>query len=507
MAAPVETRAPPTSDDIASDSRRVAGCRPAVVLLVLAAVLFLGFAARIIPAPFGDSHDGRNAGVWAAGSRNLREHGPVASRLGTHSPENGVYANHPPLLYVETALFEAVAGDSPAASRAPAWIGTLTVLALLTALLLQAGLRPSAVGAAVVLVAATPMLLVYGAMLDTPVTSLPFGLALLLVWERTRMGKRVPWSLAAGLAALAVMSGWQSLMLAAAVGGWALVRLARRSGSRALNVAFAGGALSGAVLLTGWLLWAFDGSLAPLFDQFRLRTGQTTPVPLHAVIDAIRHDRATMFGVPALLALVGLVAAAADRRTRGLVALAAAVTLPYPLVFRSGAVNHDYWNFWFLVPVAIGLAAGCDRLLRPRSIVARYRAVMPATAAASAIVLTVVLWARPDAASWVIQDGRRAGSVATGQSLDPGQRSAWYAGAVGKPAAWLGLATGRPAVSVPVADLNSLAAAHPQDLVMVGRMRCVNGEPHIAYAFERAAGLAAHPPETDRCRPPGAGVG
>jgi len=83
---------------------------PALALFLLAALLFLGFSARVIPAPFGESHDGRNAGVWASGSRSLIQRGPVASRLGTRSPENGVYANHPPLLYIETALFQVVGG-------------------------------------------------------------------------------------------------------------------------------------------------------------------------------------------------------------------------------------------------------------------------------------------------------------------------------------------------------------------------------------------------------------
>ena len=51
---------------------------PRAALLVLAAILFLGYGAPTIVAPFGDSHDGRNASVWAAGSRQIREDGLVA---------------------------------------------------------------------------------------------------------------------------------------------------------------------------------------------------------------------------------------------------------------------------------------------------------------------------------------------------------------------------------------------------------------------------------------------
>jgi len=344
------------------------------------------------------------------------------------------------------------------------------------------------------------MLLVYGSMVDTPVTSLPFGLALLVAWERARSGKRVYWPLATGLALLAVLAGWQSLLLAAVIGAWALLRMARgRTGSKTVDAAFAGGALAGAVLLTTWLLWAFGGSLAPLLDQFRTRTGQAAPISLGQLLGHIRADTVAMFGVTALLGVAGLVVALANRRTRGVAGIAVAVTLPYPLVFRSGAMNHDYWNFWFLLPIGVGLAAGCDLMLRSRKGRTLLEVGVAATAAAFAVCLTVGLWARPDGSAWAIQEGRRAGSVARSQVLDPAQTTAWYAGAVGRPAGWLALAAGRPAVAVAVGDLPALAADHPRDLVLVGRMRCGNGEPHISYAFESAAGLAARPPEIVHC--------
>lgn len=503
MTAPALTLTPSVAR-VPEARRRADSRRPALFLLLLAALLFGGFAARAITAPFGDSHDGRNAGVWASGGRSLLEQGPLASRLGTRSAENGVYANHPPLLYVETAAFRAIGGGTAAATRAPAWLGSILALGLLTALLLEAGLRPAAVGAAVVLVAATPMLLVYGAMLDTPVTSLPFGLAVLLLWQRARRGRPVPWPVAGGITALAVLSGWQSVLVAAVVGGWALVRLLRGSGSRRSNAAFAGGAVVGTVLATAWMTWAFGGTLRPLVEQFRVRTGGATPIPLRQLLAALGHDTATMFGVVGVVAAVGLVLAVADRRTRGLATIALAVTLPYPVLFRSGTVNHDYWTFWFLVPIAFGVAAGSDRILRRLSATGRRDVPLAATAALVAIVLTTALWARPNAPAWAMQEGRRAGTAAGSRTLAADQESAWYAGAVGKPAAWLALATRRPAVSVAREGLAGLAAARPRDLVLVGRLRCIDGEPHIDYSFETAAGVAARPPEIGPCRASGA---
>jgi hypothetical protein len=75
--------APETTTDLdaAPDGRRGGRQRSGVALLLLAAVLFLGHGSRTINAPFGDSHDGRNAAVWASGSQSLRDEGPIASRL------------------------------------------------------------------------------------------------------------------------------------------------------------------------------------------------------------------------------------------------------------------------------------------------------------------------------------------------------------------------------------------------------------------------------------------
>lgn len=57
--------------------------RWAAPLLALAVGLFVVSGWSLIGAPFGDSHDGRNAGVWVAGSRSLVGDGPIASRMGT----------------------------------------------------------------------------------------------------------------------------------------------------------------------------------------------------------------------------------------------------------------------------------------------------------------------------------------------------------------------------------------------------------------------------------------
>jgi hypothetical protein len=486
-----------SDDEQGLDARRGLGAS----LLALAALLFLSHGLLMLNAPFGDSHDGRNAGVWASEARYLRDAGVVASRMGTRSPEVGIYANHPPLVSVETAVAETVGFGTRVATRAPAWLGSLISLALLWLLLRDAGLRAVAAGTAVVLVAATPMFLVFGTMLDTPVTSLPFGLGLLVVWERTRAGRPVLPSVAFGLALLAVLAGWQSLLLAGVVAGWAAIRHQRHPEAR-VCLAVAGGFVTGLTVLTGWLLWAFGGTLGPLLDQFRVRTGQTGAVSLSDLLGALGADIPMMFGRLAVLGGAGLVIALANRRLRGLAAVALAVTLPYALVFRSGAVNHIYWTFWLVLPIAVGLAAGIEAILGVPWIGIVHERKVAGAAACLAVALTTFAWLRPTGPERVIREQAGAGALAERTRLPEGQTTVWYSGDVGEPAAWLALATRRPAVGLSDDTLAQVASARPDDQVLVGRLACPrNGEPHRIYAFETAASVEAHPPIAGHCDP------
>ncbi len=469
--------------------------RPVVprVLVVLAVAVFLGCGWNAVFAPFGDSHDGRNAAVWASGSRSVREEGPVASRLGAVSPD-GVYATHPPLIYLETAVAEAVGGGSRAATRAPAWIGTVLALVLLARLGREAGLSPVASAGAALLVMATPMLLVYGTMLDTPVTSLPFALGLVLLWQRVRAGVTGPaWALGT-LAALSALAGWQSLLVAGIVGIWAVVRLIRGEGSPRLNLAVVTGAVTGLVAVLLWQLWAFDWTLQPALDQFGVRTG-SPPSARGGFLSRQRTDLANMFGAPLLAAAAaGLVLAVRNRRTRAPAAIGGAVAVAYTVAFRDGALAHDYWNYWLLWPVALGLATVLDRVGRVMGRVNRADGKLAAGVALVGAVAVVSLQLNPPTAARFFERGLPAGRLAEKATLPPGQATAWYAGVVTEPAAWLGYLTRRPAVLVDDPDLPALAASSPSDLVLVGRLECVPDRIRTVYAFEPAAAVAARPP-------------
>jgi hypothetical protein len=346
------------------------------------------------------------------------------------------------------------------------------------------------------------MLLVYGTMLDTPVTSLPFGVALLVAWERGRRRGRVrPWW-AATLALLAVLAGWQSLVMAGIIACWAVVRVVRRSGDRQVDLAFAGGALAGAVLLLGWLLWAFGGTLSPLVEQFIFRTGHTTEaVTLKSAVAASLRDGVTMIGGLGLVAFAGVAAALRDRRTRGAMALALAVTVPYPLLFKAGVVNHDYWNYWLLLPFALGVGAVADALLGHWQASPRWTAGFLLSIAGLGAGLTMYSWAVPGVAEARKLSGFAVIHATRRPQLAPGQLASWYAGTVGEPAPWLALATGHPAVAVRGDEIDMLARSRPTDIVLVGDARCRHGRNVRTYEFRPASSLVDRPPVIDSCWP------
>ena len=267
-------------------------------------------------------------------------------------------------------------------------------------------------------------------------------------------------------------------------------------------MAFVAGALAGIGLLLAWLLWVFDGTLGPLLDQFRFRTGSSTQrVDLGNLLYAQRQYGAALLGVIGVIAVPGLVLALFDRRVRAPGALAIGVTVSYTLLFRAGAVNHDYWGYWFLLPVTIGLGAGCDRLLRYWRSRGRGQLGLTVGVVVLGVLLTLVVWARPPAAESHKIDGFDVAAVVAGVTLGPGQGAAWYAGAVGEPASWLALATRRPAAKVGESEYVTIAGSHPDELVLIGEVECVAGVDQRRFEFRPAASLVERPPVVRVCSP------
>jgi hypothetical protein len=65
-----------------------------------------------------------------------------------------------------------------------------------------------------------------------------------------------------------------------------------------------------------------------------------------------------LFGVPALVVLViGLIAALATARFRPVALVALATCVVYAGAFRQGSWQHDYWNYWVVLPLTLAMGA------------------------------------------------------------------------------------------------------------------------------------------------------
>lgn len=455
--------------------------RAAVLAAALLAVFALGFVVHALPylrAGFGRSHDGENASVWARGSRAIREEGVVASHLGGTAHIGGTteeYAHHPPLTFVETAATESLFGEHPWATRLPALLSSLAAIALLFLLVRACGIGAEAAAIAVVLGLAGPLFVVYGAMLDTPMTSLPLGLALLLLWRRRlepAARSRVESGAVIAVAALAVLAGWQGVLLAAVL---AVETLVRRRGREV-----AMGAALGAVLLVGWLWWTV-GSFGPIVDQFAIRSGSrdAAHVGFRDLVSAQAHYLATT--VPPwtlLLAALGVRVALRRPELRATMLVALAVTIPYTVGLRDGAYFHDYWDYWWLLPMVVAVAAIVERaehLARPELV----RAAMVGFAVLAG-VLALVVRSAPEQA---IRDGWPAARLAVSVQYPSQQRVVWSWGVGDAP--WPGYVAHRP--TVPLLSRRRLASAagqHPDDLA-IARL----GETYRALTLRELATL------------------
>lgn len=415
----------------------------AIVLLVLFGAFFVVRAWPQIEAPFGDSHDGRNAGTWALASRALRDDGVIASRGGAELAEHaGTYAHHPPLIIAETAVAETIGGEEPWVSRLPAWLGSLATLALLYLLLRQRGIGPIATAAGIMIAFGSQMFFVYGTMLDTLQTSLPFAVGFLIVWSRDEpegCPHRRRWPLVV-LAALLVFSSWEGALLVAGSVAFDVVWSWRRErGLRCPPALW--GLLIGVGLVAAWLWWA-EGSFTPIFDQFRTRAGERSTAPGFA--DLLRSQRAYLdrtFGAGLIVAAIpGLVLAIRSSRLRRLTVVVLTTTVVYPIVMRDAAFHHDYWNYWLLLTFAISFAALVEVILEHAA--RRQDRGFLAIIGGGCVVLAVVISAFGATSQRSIADrtDMDAGSLARAQ----GPSIQYLAGSQALPANWFTYYTGHP---------------------------------------------------------------
>jgi hypothetical protein len=427
------------------------------------AAAFLLHSSPWLAAPFGESHDGRNAAVWAMASRSIRDEGVAASRFGGRSEPGHAYADHPPLIIGETTLVELVAGERRVVTRSPAWIGSLVGLLLMCRLLLDAGLSRLAVGVGIVATFGSAMFFVYGSMLDTPVTCLPFALTFLILWQRARQGRGWHPAWLGVVSLFTVLAGWQSTTLvgvAVVVSLWAAVR---RDFAWPQWRAIAMGASIGLCITLLWIRWVY-GSLDPLIGNAQYRTTASFG---GAIVDQLRYlDDLMPLAAP--IGVVGLALGLRNHRLRPLLVLSVVPVVAYALVFRGGAAMHDYWNYGAVVPLALGAAALAQHVLDRTDPTTRGHAVV-GLAGLAALCLIVTL-SVPSAAEVVLRNSlgtARLAYIADGISAKQGPALAYVSGG-GARSPWLDYETGRPGLALEDHDaLRAFAARHPTFPVLV----------------------------------------
>jgi hypothetical protein len=438
-----------------------------LLALGLIVVVFLIVSAPRISAPFGDSDEGINGAVWATNSRALREAGVVDSRLGGRRLDGTSYATHPPLIVISTAAAETLVGEHEWATRMPAWVGSIAAVVLLYLLSRSIGVGSPAAAAAVAATALTPMFFTYGFMLDTPVVSLPFRIAVLLLWHRQWRADDGGWAwppvAVAAVCALAALAGWQAAVLVGLAAVTLLVRGARNE-DRGLREAlpFIIGGLIGVVASLSWTWWVY-GDFATLGDKFFRRSGESSTVGV---------DDMVSFQIPWLAQLLGLglaglgacVAALWDRRARALAAMGLAIVVVYAVAFRQAAAGHQYWNYWALIPTAIGFAWAFDRLAKDLPA----RAVAPTLVGACTVLGFLNLVVFDDEALRYIDDGHEVAELVVARPIPDEQGGIPYVGQAFRPNAWLEYYTGLPAAQLESQEqLDTVAASEPEYVVVV----------------------------------------
>jgi hypothetical protein len=334
-----------------------------------------------------------------------------------------VYASHPPLIYSETALAETIAGERPVATRAPAYLASLVSILLLYLLLCRLGARPLVAATAAAVTLICPMFFVYGAMLDTPITGLPFALVVLLLLtygEATDVRSRL---VRAGAAAAAVLASWPAATVAGLV---AVISFLRRP-RHAHKDPFVLGFLGGLVVLAAWLLWA-HGSFSTTVDDLRHRTGGASLTS--SLTQQGHYLRSLMSPVALILGVPGLVVALARGQRRIVTVVVVGAAVIFAVALRGLMHDHEYWSYWVLVPLAIGTASSLGWLdERVRAVGPGRRSfamVVPAAVAGVALLALVVEVRHPPAVARTIERQAEAGVVAQHDHPLSSQQWAWY---------------------------------------------------------------------------------
>ncbi len=396
------------------------------------AVLCLAVLAIWLPdinLPLGNSDDGRILGRVGLQARNFWELGPTESRFGANvepfiraeydvaprsePPREAItYAHHPPLIIFSAIATVGAFGDNLPALRIAQFLMGAATVAFMASLLRVRGMGWTPTLLALVAMVSTGFFYVYARI--GVGYSLLVAITAAVAWLRQSDNppRWAVWGVGA-LAALSAMQSWIALATLGLLVPWlfsarhstsygsdsgtddsARARLhawLRSHWSPGLTALVVGGFI-GSLITAAWLLNATN--TAELAERVSFRVGNDVNTASEQTAFSFGEflSRQWSFASHELLAplwlrvllLPALVAGFIDRRTRApmLITLAFAATLTFG--FQQGAWVHRLWNFPWLAPVTVGLAALFDAIRRMLATVSP-RLQRPAVAAGVAL--------------------------------------------------------------------------------------------------------------------------
>ena len=434
-----------------------------VGVMFLAAAFIVATWSRL-DLPLGRSHDGINTAVWMNGGRAIVEDGLVHSRLGATTAVFGTYAHHPPGLYLIGATAYLIGGTRPFVARLPAVISVVVGLALAWAFLRTIGRSRLACFGALSLAVTTPMLLLWGPMLNHEAIAFPWAFAALLVAARAQHGRPVPAWLAATVGFGAAILSWQGGLLVLLLAMTPVVSRWRRSAEtdRRVYLALGVAAVVALALTVAWQLWSY-GDLRDVIDAFGLRAGEANTQ--YGFVEAQVRFAYQSFPLWTIaLAAYGLLFIWRDAANASTSAALIATVVLYTVGFRNGATIHVYWSFWLVLVVVVATSAAIDRHMPQAPSVQ----VGFLCAAVVMVVAYATLIDTKGADSIVI--GARAGDVVLHTPVPKGQETFYVFSDVDEPPPWLLYEVQRPVgLLTDPAEVRRLATDQPNAVVMIQR--------------------------------------
>ena len=500
-----------------------------VVVFVCIGVLALW--APDLNLPLGNSDDGRIFGRAGIQARNFWELGPIESRLGAGTEpfiraEYGVpprsdpppaavtYAHHPPLKLFITIGSVGLLGDNLTAIRITDFLIGAATVAFMAALLRAVGFRWGPTLVALAAFVSTGFFYVYARVGIS--FSLLLALTAAVAWLR-QAERPARWALwgAAVLAALTTMHSWIAiaavglLLIWLFVGGVQRERTGRAdspSGPRGLRhmlrrawspalTAVVSGAVIGGLLTAAWLLNATD--ISELSERVAFRTGNDVSTAAEQLQFSFgeflarqwtnaSHELLTSWWLR-LLVFPALVVGVVDRRSRGPLLITLAVAASMTFALQQGAWIHRLWNFPWMAPVTIGIAALADAVRRGlRGRAARLR--LPLGLLMSAVAATTLFFVvtgstrdfyltRPADAGAVLEQARPTPEVAEADLV-------WFTSGIWTPR-WISYYLDRPVWMLDESNLDEVRAS---DVILVRNDRIPEFVPDSALAKPLASG-------------------